>query len=124
MANERAIETMMCFQVNGAVTWFPPAVATVNGGIGQVTAATSQIADAKEVAIFGYSVTTAATSVQFNVGATPTAVVGLLFTTAAVGHFMFPTPIILRAPAGDTANLSATTVGAGTAITVYYKKLS
>jgi len=120
VANEPEIEMCDCFTVGANSTHFPPAVTTVNGGAGQVSASTSRLAGAKAVAVFGYSVgTVTSTSLQINAGDAATPIVGMLYPTTVRGAFMFPAPVLIT---GD-ANVSGTVTGLGSA-TIYYRKLS
>lgn len=120
MEHDPEIDLCDCFTVGAGSTFFPPAIDAVNGGTGQVSASTSRLAGAKQVAVFGYSVgTLTSTSLQINAGNAATPIVGMLYPTTALGTFMFPAPVLVK---GD-ANLSGTIVGLGSA-TIYYRKLS
>ena len=120
MEHDPEIDLCDCFTVGANSTHFPPAVTTVNGGAGQVSASTSRLAGAKQVAVFGYSVgTVTSTSLQINAGDASTPIVGMLYPTTATGTFKFPAPVLIK---GD-ANVSGTIVGLGSA-TIYYRKLS
>lgn len=131
MANETVLDTADVFQVNGAVTWYTPAAPTPstsqNGGLGQAISLSARLAGASEVVIYGFCVNTAGTTIQFNhddLAFNPVAIVGMLYSTAAVGPVMFPKPVKIKSGGLHIANVSCTTVGGGSAISVYYKKLA
>lgn len=123
MAYHTPLDTCAIFSTSGASAMYPDS-AIVNGGAGTTTNTASRLHLAREVAIFGYSVTTVGTTLQIYVGGgTPVAVVGLLFPTTALGTFIFPKPVLLKAAvAGDDCNISVIHAGASVA-TIYYQKL-
>lgn len=135
MAHERPIDTCECFQMTAGAGPFFPAAAIVNGGAGTGTNTLSRNHGAREVVIYGYTITTVGTNLQFSMpttdpataNGTPGAVTGLLFSAAALGTVTFPRPVRLRAVGAvagtPDANFSVSDAGATAVATIYYKRI-
>lgn len=124
MSHERAIETCDFYRVTGTTPFFAPDSSILNGGTGQTVAATSRIASARLVAVYGFYVSGGGSTFQFNVGTGSTPVVGMLYSSSAIGMNIFPAPILLKPPAGTATVDFSVSNGSASTVYVYYRVLA